>query len=123
MQNRSFFARARGHAPLKRDRDRVTGTGPPGPGHRDRATGTGPPGPGHRDRATGTGPPGPGHRDRATGTGPPGPGTGTGTGPRDRATGTGLPEFANSGEGLRARDFLVAKGCIRLCDSSWRVLQ
>ena len=61
-QNRSFFARARAHAPLKRDRDRATG--PPGPGHRNRATGT-PPGADHRDRATGAG-----HRDRATAPGP-----------------------------------------------------
>ena len=90
LQNRSFFARPRARA-LKAG---------PGPGHRDRppatgtGRGTGPPGrlPG---RATGTG-----HRDRA------------GTGPRDRATGTGPPEFATSGEGLRARDFLVSQKAV-----------
>ena len=85
-QNRSFFARACGHAPLKRDRDREdTGTG-------------------LRDRATGPGT----DRDRATGTGP-GPGR---TGPRDRATETGPPEFATSGGGLRARDFLVSQKAV-----------
>ena len=124
MQNRSFFAQARGHAPLKRDRDRATGTGPP-----NRATGTAPPGPGHRDRATetqprdratGTGPPGPGHRDRATGTGPPGPGHGPpGPGHRDRAT-----RVCNFWRGFESTRLLgLAKGCIRLCDSSWLVLQ
>ena len=49
-QNRSFFARAHGHAPLKRDRDGATG----GPGHRDGPGLGRDTGPGH-----GTGPPGP----------------------------------------------------------------
>ena len=83
------------------------------PGHRDRATGTGPPGPGHRTR-----PPGPGHRDRGDrdrdrdrataikadrsrdGTGPLGHQNQTWAGrDRDRATGPRQKKGARHGTG------------------------